>query len=292
MSEAQGKIDGSDVNRLHDILVQEVSLVDRAANKQKFLLLKRDADMANKTTGAEVVSDESGNLTTIVDTDKDDSLSIQNDDKTEILQVATKALALVTKASEMIKAEEDDSTAEGIPADIAKELSTARDILFAISEKHSSVDDAAKKGIAPTDKAQTVRMAKESLERLVALVGVVEGAEGVEKSDDGVPDVVTKELMAVARLVSGLIERYTVEPTTKGEPTPAPEPTEAKKNTPAWGQPGAVSKSGDTLAALAQAANVIQPVKKAGRKMAGDRLSKLRSIAKDLIDLLVGCLRQ
>jgi len=284
MSDAIGKIDGPDVNRLHDILVQEVSLVDRAANKQKFLMLKRGADMSDKTTGAEVVEDESGKLTTIVDTGKGASLSIQNDDKTEILSVATKALALVTKASELIKAEDDDSTAEGIPAEISKELSVARDILFTVSEKYSAVDDEAKKGIAPVDKAQTVRMATESLERLVALVGVVEGAEGVEKSDDGVPDVVTKELMAVARLVSGLIERYTVEPEPAAKSEPTADPTPAKKS---WGrEPAAVDKSDDTLAALAKAAQVIKPMSKAGRKMAGDRLTKLRSIATDLIDLL------
>jgi len=45
------------VNRLHDIVVEEVSLVDRAANKQRFLIVKRSNDMdgttTETTTGAE-----------------------------------------------------------------------------------------------------------------------------------------------------------------------------------------------------------------------------------------------
>lgn len=40
-----------DVHRLKDIQVEEVSLVDRAANKRRFLLVKRDADMDLKPNG-------------------------------------------------------------------------------------------------------------------------------------------------------------------------------------------------------------------------------------------------
>jgi hypothetical protein len=40
---------GSDagVHRLHDIVVEEVSLVDRAANKRRFLVVKRSTEMAD-----------------------------------------------------------------------------------------------------------------------------------------------------------------------------------------------------------------------------------------------------
>lgn len=47
-----------DGNRLHDIRVHEVSLVDRPANKRRFLVLKRSKQMAK-----EVRTDEDGNLT-------------------------------------------------------------------------------------------------------------------------------------------------------------------------------------------------------------------------------------
>jgi hypothetical protein len=39
--------EGSGVHRLRDIVVEEVSLVDRAANKRRFLLVKRSSQMAN-----------------------------------------------------------------------------------------------------------------------------------------------------------------------------------------------------------------------------------------------------
>lgn len=291
MSDSQAKIeDEADVNRLHDILVHEVSLVDRAANKRKFLMLKRGEEMADQTIGAEVVETEDGKLTTIEETNKSDALVIPNDAKAEITQVATKALALVTQAAELIKDADDDTAAKGIPADIAKELDEARNILFAVSEKYTTVDDEARKGIAPTDKASTIRMATESLERLAALVEVVAGADGVEKSDDGVPAQVTGELMAVARLVSGLIERYTAEP----EPTSkswADVHRTIEKAAPAVAPVAEVSDAPkadalDTLSALAKAAEVLTPVSKAGRKMSSDRLGKLRSIAKELIELL------
>jgi hypothetical protein len=46
---AHGK-GGPEVNRLLDIVVEEVSLVDRAANKHRFLIVKRSNDMADDNT--------------------------------------------------------------------------------------------------------------------------------------------------------------------------------------------------------------------------------------------------
>jgi hypothetical protein len=55
-----------DVHRLRDILVEEVSLVDRAANKRRFLLVKREGDMS------ELRSNGRGGLTRVVKADDDD----------------------------------------------------------------------------------------------------------------------------------------------------------------------------------------------------------------------------
>jgi hypothetical protein len=44
------------VHRLLDMLVEEVSLVDRAANKRRFLIVKRDAEMATKKKTVEPVA--------------------------------------------------------------------------------------------------------------------------------------------------------------------------------------------------------------------------------------------
>lgn len=52
------------VTRLHDMVVQEVSLVDRAANKRRFLLTKRGEGMATEQ-GAELKPDGEGGLTEV-----------------------------------------------------------------------------------------------------------------------------------------------------------------------------------------------------------------------------------
>lgn len=49
------------VNRLLDIVVEEVSLVDRAANEHRFLIVKRDTPMADTQTDTDV-ADEAGDL--------------------------------------------------------------------------------------------------------------------------------------------------------------------------------------------------------------------------------------
>ena len=49
------------VNRLLDIVVEEVSLVDRAANEHRFLIVKRDTPMADTQTDTDA-ADEAGDL--------------------------------------------------------------------------------------------------------------------------------------------------------------------------------------------------------------------------------------
>jgi len=49
---------GQDVNRLLDIVVEEVSLVDRAANKHRFLIVKRSDEMDETTTNPTAPADD------------------------------------------------------------------------------------------------------------------------------------------------------------------------------------------------------------------------------------------
>jgi hypothetical protein len=53
------------VTRLQDLLVEEISTVDRAANKRRFLVIKTEGD--TMPTGEEVYEQEDGTLTTDVD---------------------------------------------------------------------------------------------------------------------------------------------------------------------------------------------------------------------------------
>jgi len=52
------------VNRLHDIVVEEVSLVDRAANEHRFLIVKRDSPMPDN---AETIAHEDVDAEDVVD---------------------------------------------------------------------------------------------------------------------------------------------------------------------------------------------------------------------------------
>lgn len=52
------------VHRLHDMETEEVSLVDKAANRRKFLVVKRDAVVVEKV-GAEIIAGENGEFTTV-----------------------------------------------------------------------------------------------------------------------------------------------------------------------------------------------------------------------------------
>ena len=55
----QGPGDDEDgVHRLRDIVVEEVSLVDRAANKRRFLVVKRSDGMAKAKQGNDSKTDE------------------------------------------------------------------------------------------------------------------------------------------------------------------------------------------------------------------------------------------
>ncbi len=61
-----GKDRGRGVNRLLDIVVEEVSLVDRAANKHRFLIVKR-SDQMDETTTNPITVDLSFTITAALD---------------------------------------------------------------------------------------------------------------------------------------------------------------------------------------------------------------------------------
>lgn len=59
------------VTRLQDLLVEEISAVDRAANKRRFLVIKTEGD--NMPTGDEIVEHDDGTMTTVGKDDAGDA---------------------------------------------------------------------------------------------------------------------------------------------------------------------------------------------------------------------------
>lgn len=133
---------GAGVHRLLDMIVEEVSLVDRAANKQRFLIVKRSDHMNNATAqtltsgnvdaadapavndvndASEEVEDlnsESQTEDTQVETDSNHSL---NSDNASLQQLAVSALTGLTEAVELI-GNAEDADAQSKLGELATEL--------------------------------------------------------------------------------------------------------------------------------------------------------------------------
>ena len=104
---------GPDVNRLLDIVVEEVSLVDRAANKHRFLIVKRSDEMDETTTNPTAPADDpsaEGNPAAADEakptgeTNNTDSASAKEDggQDSSPLAVAVAALEGITEAVELL----------------------------------------------------------------------------------------------------------------------------------------------------------------------------------------------
>lgn len=185
------------VYQLLDIIAEEVSDVDRAANKRTYLVVKRRTDMKTKEQlGAEIVEDADGKLTAI------DKAGDEDDDEKK------------KQAAPPDKEKDESKQALVIPGPVKQAL---------------------------------LKTTTEALERLMAIVNAIKGAEETdEKPEKPTPDSVARELRAVSQSLTGALERY-----------PAP-----------------VAKDADGDASTG--------VAKAGAKLAGKRRDQLKSV----IDLL------
>lgn len=161
------------VFQLLDIIAEEVSDVDRAANKRTYLVVKRRTDMkTNDHLGAELVEDADGNLTTI-----DKARGAEDEERDE------------TKAAS--REPDIDQTKAASPPD--KEKDETKQALV----------------IPGPVKQALLRVTTDALQRLMAIVNAIKAAEETdEKPDKPTPDSVARELRAVSELLSGALKRY------------------------------------------------------------------------------------
>jgi hypothetical protein len=123
------------VHRLIDMVVEEVSLVDRAANKHRFLVVKRDESMADKTkkSGAKPPAAPGA----------PESESAQQVSKAigDALGIATTALEALTNAIEQLGQTAGDADTTPIVAELAEELaSVAGQLAAAAGVEPSSME--------------------------------------------------------------------------------------------------------------------------------------------------------
>lgn len=206
-AKAASKDDEADsVHRLRDIVVEEVSLVDRAANKRRFLVVKRSADMADENASTELKPDGRGGLTARGgDVEKAKKKPAAPDMADE--EKRKKPGADDEEAGDAEKAKQPAEDDEEGDDDTEKARKPADD---------EEPDDAAKTPrrkqalTLPTPvKEAMLRSLTEALERLMSVANrVKEASETDERLDAPVPDEVGAEVAAIAELLSGIGESY------------------------------------------------------------------------------------
>ncbi len=98
-----GTKDDAGVHRLLDIVVEEVSLVDRAANKRRFLIVKRSDPMDETTTETPAGTDETATTDeTPAGTDAPETDATDSGADSDAIAVAVEALEQLTEAVEQL----------------------------------------------------------------------------------------------------------------------------------------------------------------------------------------------
>jgi hypothetical protein len=133
-----GKNRGRGVNRLLDIVVEEVSLVDRAANKHRFLIVKRSDEMDETTTNPTAPADDpsaqsnpatAGDSTATGESSSPEGAGATDGGQDESsLAVALAALEGITEAVELLDNMDEDQ-ARGRLGELAGELRSASERL-------------------------------------------------------------------------------------------------------------------------------------------------------------------
>jgi hypothetical protein len=158
------------VHRLVDMVVEEVSLVDRAANKHRFLIVKRD----------DAMDDDNTNDTTTTDPSPSAAPAAKLDDGTA-LGAALTALESLTGLVELLGSLGADQ-ADARLAELAQELRTVAEELLARTATED-VAARAKTGSEPERFAEpptfasNVTAAKQALARLAELAATVPAAK-------------------------------------------------------------------------------------------------------------------
>lgn len=178
------------VHRLVDMVVEEVSLVDRAANKHRFLIVKRD----------EAMDDDDNTTDNITDAPSPPAAPTEKLDDGTALGAALAALESLTGLVELLGSLGADQ-ADARLAELAEELRAVAEALLARTVGDDEVEARAKGDddtpAAPADFAGNVTAAKQALARLAELATKVPSAK-TETPAEPAPASAAKEAPATA----------------------------------------------------------------------------------------------
>lgn len=113
MTIRKARSDGDGLHRLEDIETEEVSLVDRAANKRKFILTKRG------NVAPEIVENDDGSFSA------QSALALSTESRESILEAVGKTLSRLQGIQEIVKSAQIDDTSASIPEELAKDIGDA-----------------------------------------------------------------------------------------------------------------------------------------------------------------------
>ena len=231
------------LHRLRDMVVEEVSLVDRAANKRRFLIVKRSDDMADDDNdGLELAPDGRGGLTAggvekakkkpgaraaggepideekrkkpgaeDEDAEKARRRSSSEDDDDDTEKARRRAAGEDDEETEKArrpKDDDEDETEKAKQPEDDDEDGEDDDNKKARKAEHLTIPKPVKEAV--------LRALTEALERLMSVANQVKEAhETEEQMDAPVPDEVGAEVLAIAEVLRGVGERYP-SPATKG----------------------------------------------------------------------------
>jgi hypothetical protein len=168
------------VHRLLDIVVEEVSLVDRAANKHRFLIVKRSNEMDETTNGTGTApAQEEQPATEAERPETKDGEEPEGAPETpganenaEALGVALEALENLTGVVERLSAADGDEARTAL-ADLAADLQATADKLAALAGAPGAdegEEGSPEKPAGGEDLADVIAAVRETLQRVGSLV--------------------------------------------------------------------------------------------------------------------------
>lgn len=196
--ESKPNAQGDGVHRLVDMVVEEVSLVDRAANKHRFLVVKRDAPM-NTPKQPETDDEEQDGE----DTPPKGKKKKPATRKAEASAVVTAASAVLERLTEAVEAlgEASDAEATELCAELCEELSEAASALAELAGVDAPSDEANKS----VSVGETVAKVRELLAGVTSMLSLAKEEAPTEPAPPPAPAAgpapearVTEQLEAVA----------------------------------------------------------------------------------------------
>jgi len=190
---------GDGVHRLVDMVVEEVSLVDRAANKHRFLVVKRDAPM-NTPKQPETDDEEQDGEDTPAKGKKKKKPTTRKAEASEVVTAASAVLERLTEAVEAL-GEASDAEATELCAELCEELSEAASALAELAGVDAPSDEANKS----VSVGETVAKVRELLAGVTSMLAVAKEDPAAEPAAPPPPAAspapearVTEQLEAVA----------------------------------------------------------------------------------------------